>query len=272
MSLITITSSMGTGGITISRQVADALNLELYDDQRLQEEAEKIGISPEHIESLDEKAPGLFSRLLSYKPQAYVDLVQAVVYGVARRGEGVIFGHGAQFLVRDFGCALQVRLYASFPTRIQYLMDKQGMSREAAEKIIQKSDSDRRGFQQYAFHMDWNDPSLYDLIINRDKLSIDSAAKLIIEVAQSQEIKECSISAADTMERLSLGKKIEAEMLKNNFSPLQFHVEVPEKGKALLTGWTRSVENRDRLLQIVKGVQGVSEITSEIAVVTLVGE
>ena len=69
-----------------------------------------------------------------------------------------------------------------------------------------------------------------------------------------------------------LGKKIEAEMLKHNFSPLQFHIEVPEKGKALLTGWTRSAEARERLLQIVKGVQGVSEITSEIAVVTMVGE
>ena len=54
MSLITITSSMGTGGITISRQVADALNLELYDDQRLQEEAATMGISSEDIESLDD--------------------------------------------------------------------------------------------------------------------------------------------------------------------------------------------------------------------------
>ena len=272
MPLITITGSMGTGGMTISRQVADALNLELYDDQRLQEEAANMGISSGDIESLDEKAPGLFSRLLSHKPQTYVDLVQAVIYEVARRGEGVIFGHGAQFLLRDFGCALQVRLHASFPTRIQYLMDKQGMSREAAEKMIEKSDTERRGFQQYAFHMDWNDPTLYDLIINRDKLSLDSAAKLIIEVAQSQEIKECGIGALDTMERLSLGKKIEAEMLKNNFSPLQFHVEVPEKGKALLTGWTRSPEARDRLLQVVKSISGVSEITSEIVVVTMVGE
>ncbi len=272
MPLITITSSMGTGGITISRQVADALNLELYNDERLQEEARKIGISSEDINGLDEKAPGLFSRLLSHKPQTYVDLVQAVIYEVARRGDGVIFGHGAQFLLRDFGCALQVRILASFPTRIQYLMDKQGMSREAAEKMIEKSDSERKGFQQYAFHMDWNNPSLYDLIINRDKLGIDSAAKLIIQVAQSQEIKECGVGALDIMERLSLGKKIEAEMVKHNFSPLQFHVEVPEKGKALLTGWTRSAEARDRLLQIVKGVKGVSEISSEIAVVTMVGE
>jgi cytidylate kinase len=263
---------MGTGGITISRQVADALNLELYDDERLQEEARKIGISSKDIESLDEKAPGLFSRLLSYKPQSYVDLVQAVIYEIARRGEGVIFGHGAQFLLRDFGCALQVRILASFPTRIQYLMDKQGISRDSAEKMIERSDSDRRGFQQYAFHTDWNDPTLYDLIINRDKLGIDSAAKIIIEVAQSQEIKQCSIFALDTMERLSLGKKIEAEMLKHNFSPLQFHVEVPEKGKVLLTGWTRSPEARERLLQVVKSVSGVSDITHEIVIVTMVGE
>ena len=38
MSLITITRSMGCGGALIARRVADELKLDLYDDQRLQEE------------------------------------------------------------------------------------------------------------------------------------------------------------------------------------------------------------------------------------------
>ena len=266
MSLITITRSIGCGGTSIARLVADGLNLDLYDDQRLQKEAIKMGISSEALKGLDEKAPGLFNRLLSHKPQTYLDLTEAVVYEVAHRGEGIILGHGAQMLLRDFGCALHVRIYASESFRIQHLMDQQGMSREAAEKMIHKSDSERRGFLQFAFHKDWNDLSLYDLIINRDKLTTNSAAKLIIEVAQSQEIKACSITALDSMERLSLLKKIEAAILENNFSPLEFHIEVPEKGVARITGWTHAQESKDRLLAVVKGVPGVSDVRSEVVI------
>jgi hypothetical protein len=86
--------------------------------------------------------------------------------------------------------------------------------------------------------MDGNDPSLYALIINLDKLSTDSAATFIMEVAQSEEITASSIRAVDAMERLSLSKSIEAATLKNNLSPLEFHIEVPEKGVAQIMGWT----------------------------------
>ena len=38
MSLMTISKGMGTGGTAIAKRVAEKLNLELYDDQRLQQE------------------------------------------------------------------------------------------------------------------------------------------------------------------------------------------------------------------------------------------
>jgi cytidylate kinase len=271
MSLITITTGIGCEGMAIGQGVADGLNLELYDDQRLQEEAKKLGIQPEILEELDEKAPGLFSRLLSHKPDVYLDLMESVIYKVARRGEGVIMGHGAQLLLRDFGCALHVRIHASEATRIRYLMNQQGLSQEAAAKMIHKNDSERRGFLQFAFHKDWDDPSLYDLIINRDKLSADSTAGLIMQVAQSQEIKECSLTALDAMERLSLSKKIEAALLKNDISPTEFHIEIPQKGVAQVTGWTHSQELKDRVLKVVHEVPEVSEVRSEVAVVPMSG-
>ena len=65
---------------------------------------------------------------------------------------------------------------------------------------------------------------------------------------------------------LSLLKKIEAAILENNFSPLEFHIEVPEKGVARITGWTHAQEPKDRLLAVVKGVPGVSDVRSEVVI------
>ena len=266
MSLITIMSGLGSSAITIAQLVSNELKLVLYDDQKLQQEAVNIGISLEEIKDFDQKAPGLFNRILSYKPQVYLNLMEALVYEVARRGQGIILGHGAQFLLRDFGCGLHVYIFSSESSRIQYLMDQQGMSMDAAEKIIHKSDSERRGFLQFAFHMDWNDPSLYDLIINQDKLGTESAAKLITDVAQSQQIKACSITALYTMERLSLLKKVEAAILKNKISSQGFHIDVPERGIVHITGSLNPLESESGLLEVVKGVSGVLEVKLEVVV------
>jgi len=266
MSLITITSGIGCGEMRIARQVADGLELELYDDQRLQEKAVEMRLSLEDLKGFDEKAPGLFNRLLRRKPEVYLDVLDALIYEIAHQGEGILFGHGAQLLLRDFECALQVRIYSSESFRIKYLMGHRNMTYEAAEKMIHKTDNERSGFFQFAYHMDWDDSSLYDLIVNRDKLGEDSAAKLIIEVAQSEAIAACSLSALDSMERMSLVKKVQAAILKNNISPLEFHIEVPEKGVVYITGSINPLESVGNLLEVVRAVPGVAEVKSEIVV------
>jgi hypothetical protein len=55
---------MGCGALAVTKEVADRLKLELYDDDRLQQEAVSMGYSSEDLKAFDEKAPGLFDRLL----------------------------------------------------------------------------------------------------------------------------------------------------------------------------------------------------------------
>lgn len=257
---------MGSGGTVIADHVAEKLNLELYDDQRLQQEALDMGLRADELKGLDEKAPGFFDRLWGTKPELYLDLMESVVYEVARRGEGVILGHGSQLLLRDFGCALHVLIHASHVSRLERVIDVHGVSREVAEKLIEKSDHEREGFLRYAFHMDANDPSLYDLVINTEKMGTDGAEALIMEVARSQKIKECSISALESMERLSLGKKVQAEFLRNQFDLSLLHLEVGDKGVVYIRGLTRSQEKAQKLVDLARSVPGVNDVKSEVMV------
>jgi cytidylate kinase len=266
MSLITITSGIGSGELSIAKSVSEDLNVELYDDQRLQEEAIKLDISAEEIKNFGRKTPGLLNRLLSHKPDTYLDVMGAVIYEVASRGEGIILGHGAPWLLEDFGCALHVRVFASESSRTRNLMDQLGLTRSSAENMIRKNDNQRKGFLQFTFHMDWDDPSLFDLIINQDKLGADSAAGLIAEAAQSYKIKECSLTALDSMERLSLLKRVEAALMRNRISSLDLHIEVPEAGVVHISGSLNPLESEANLLEVVRGVPGVSKVQSEVVV------
>lgn len=267
MPLITMTRNIGCGGSTIARLVAEGLNLELYDDRKLQEEAVRMGVKSEELEGIDEKVPGFFDRIFSQKPNIYLDLMEAVVYDVAKKGQGVIMGHGSQILLREFGCALHVRVFASETFRIQHLMNQQDLSHEMARKLIHKSDHELERFLRFSFHKDWNDLSLYDLIINCEKLGTKLPAEMIMETARSDEIKECSMKAMDAMERLSLSKNVEASILKSNINLHSFHLEVPEKGLVEVSGWTDTKEAKKHLLKVVKSVPGVSDAQDKIGVV-----
>lgn len=259
MSLITISQNLGSGGMAIARQVAAELKIDLYDDSRLQAEALKLNIRSDAIKKLDKKAPRLFDRILGINPDVYLDLMQAVVYEASRHGRGVIIGHGSQILLRDFGCALHVRVHASRARRVQNLMKEQNLNQESAEKLIRKSDSERNGFFQFAFQRDLDDPSLYDLIINTEKIGNNVAAKTIIDLAASEEISSCSLTALEAMEKISQTKKVEAVLLENDINLTMLHVEVPQKGTVHINGMTVTQDEKDRIL---KAIQAMPEITN----------
>jgi cytidylate kinase len=266
MSLITISGGVGCGAEKVARLVAEAAKLDLYDDPRLQQEAVKMGIRSEDLKGLDEKAPGFFDVLRGRSPELYLDVMESVIYEVSRSGQGVIMGHGSQFLLRDFGCAFHVLIHASQPYRIKQLVDQQKLSSRTAEKMMNKTDHEHRGFMRFAFHMDWNDPSLYDLVINTEKFGPGGAANLILDALKSQAIQECSLNALESMERMSLMKKVEAALLKEQFSFTQFHVEVPEKGTVQIYGYTSTPDNKKRMLETAKKVAGVTKIVDEVGV------
>jgi cytidylate kinase len=266
MSLLTISSPFGSGGNEIAQIVADGLNLEIYDDRKLLELAPEAGIRPEDLKDL--RRPGFLDRIFSNKPQVYLEYMDSIIFEVSRKGNGVIIGHGSQMLLQDFGCALHVRIQAAEAARIQYVAQKRGLSEEAARKLIHKLDSKHRGFFRLAFGKDLNDPSLYDLIVNCEKLGHESAAGLIIEAANAEEIHACSLTALEAMEKLSLVKKVQAALLKDNLDDNLLTVDVSKTGVIELGGLTHSQELLERIIEVVHKVPGVSKVHSEIVVAT----
>lgn len=263
MSLITVTTSTGCGARAVTKAVAERLKLELYDDDRLQQEAVGMGYSSEDLKAFDEKAPGLFDRLLRRRPEIYDELMAGVIYEVARRGEGVIVGHGSFYFLKDFTCALHLRFHASNPFRVRRLVDTQKVSPETALKMIENRDTELKGFLDFLFQIDWNDLSLYDLVINVDKLGTDAAAEMIVNLAQTEYIQECSLTALESMEKLSLLKKVEAAVLKDNINPQELHIEVPEPGVVKLTGLINPMRTVAGVTELIKSVSGVEKIICE---------
>ena len=267
MTLLTISALWGCGARKIAGQVAQKLGLELFDDDRLQEEALRMGVRSDELKALEEKAPGLYDRLMGKNPEIYMDILQSVVYKVAREGEGVIVGHGSQLLLRDFGCALHIRIHASTDARIGNLMAAHDLSHETAERLIRRKDNEIRDFFKFAFGLHFNDLGLYDLVLNTTKISTQTAVEHILGLARSDDVKECSLKALESMERLSLEKKVRALLLEEKISLNQISVEIPDVGKVYLYGIASSDGMKTRAEEIVKGIPEVAQVESDITVI-----
>lgn len=267
MPLITITQNFGSNGLAIARKVAEGLGCELFDDRKLHELVQQKGISAQEISHLDEKSPGFWDLFFKSRPQIYVNVLEAVVYEVAHRGEGVIIGHGSQLLLKDFDCAFHVRILTSEGRRAERLAAEQGIGREAALKLIRQRDREGAGFFKFAFQLDMDDPGLYDLIINTQRLGAATVAKLVISAVRSEDIRACSLNALEAMERLSVEKRVRAALLENRIDDRNIVIEVAGGGVASVAGVSSTAEEKKRIEAVVGRVPGVSKVVSGVEVI-----
>ncbi|RLC29569.1 hypothetical protein DRH13_05535 [Candidatus Woesebacteria bacterium] len=263
MYFITFTEMVGSKGEEISKKVAAALNYPYFGEKELAEAATKSGFLDD-MKELDEKGPTLLERFFSERPKIYLDRLQSVIYDEARKGDRVFFGRGSHMLLNAFDCAFHVLMTGSEEKRIQMVMEQNQAGREIAKKIIERSDHDKRGFIRFAFDEDWLNPKLYDLILNTDKLSVDSAVKLVVDAARSDEIKACGIDSVDLLGRLALQQKAESVLLELGIGRSRVFMNVEDINTIRIYGITNSLEEKERIEGSVSKIAGVKRVINEI--------
>ena len=268
MPLITINYNFGTDGRSVAQSIAQRFDVALYDDAKLHSIVKKTDKYNSSDYQFDSKAPGFWDRLRGREPQLYLDIMEAGVYDIAQGGEGVIIGHGSQMLLRDFTCAFHVRLLSDLNFRAANLAASQSISRNSAENLIGRYDKNRQTFFRYAFEMDIDDPSLYDLVINMGKMKENTITKVIVDAIESEDIQTCSFDALSKMKRLSLERTVHAELLKNNIDISTLSIDVTESGNTDITGAAVSQEEKDKIPEIVKNINGISQVTVDLNVWT----
>jgi cytidylate kinase len=271
MNFITFTEMIGSKGKDISKRVAAEMNYFYFGEEELFNTARKSGFLND-FKKLDEKGPTLFEKVFSERPKVYLDRLQSVIYEEAQKGDTVFFGRGSQLLLNAFGCALHVLVTGSDEKRIQMVMERKLVTREVAEKIVAQSDHDRKGFIRFAFDEDWLNPKLYDLIVNTDKLSVDSAVKMVIDAAKSDEIGACGLDSIDLLGRLSLQRKVESALLELDTNGSHVFMNVEDIDTVRLTGLTNLEEKKEKIEKNVKKIPGVRRVINEIQVIKVASD
>ena len=99
---------------------------------------------------------------------------------LAKTGHSIIVGRGGNRITENLSNVLNVRLIGSRDVRLRYIIEHLGVSDKLADDLLKREDTARRNFvRQHSTDID--DPYLYDLVINTDRLSDQGVAACIID-------------------------------------------------------------------------------------------
>ncbi|HEX2909349.1 MAG TPA: cytidylate kinase-like family protein [Chloroflexia bacterium] len=201
MPLITISHQVGSEGRRIGQMVAQKLKLPYIDREIVQGVAQRLGITEEVAESLDEHADHMvdqifkaFSMDLAYpmdedETNRFVDVLtysqatQAVLDTVAKSGNAVIAGHGANFYLAKRANFLSVYIFAPLEKRIEKVMQRDKVDHNEATRMVHHNDTERCHYIKSIYKADWRDPDNYHLLINSAYTSPELASELIVKAS-----------------------------------------------------------------------------------------
>lgn len=183
--VVTISRQMGAGGTEIAQKLAEMLGepWRVWDQQIIDAIANHAEVRREIVQSLDEHAQGEIDTVVKsllgvggIEAPSYRKHLAEVLLSIERAGFAIILGRGANFLLPR---ALNVRLRASMPVRIQRVMEQMHLTREQAERAIRDSDRERAAFVKQTFGRNIEEDGAYDLIIYTDDLNPEGTARII---------------------------------------------------------------------------------------------
>ena len=258
MYFITVSRKMGTKGTEIAKLVAKELKYAFYDTEDIEKKAEEMGFLAD-IREVNGKLPPPLKRFFSYRTEINLDRLYVVIYELARQGSSVILGRGGNMLFRSLPYALHVRVIASQEKRVRNLVER-GYKREAAVMAMEKSDHERESFIRFAFHRDWDNPELYDIVLNMDKLTVNIAADMILCAARADEVRGRTGDVINSLDMMELAVRVGTALAEAGFPSSYVSAFVNEPGKVRLTGvvqvpWEKSAA--ERTAKKVKGVESV---------------
>lgn len=190
MAIITISHQMGAGGPEIGMALAQRLGYRYVDQELLQDAVRRYGLVEEKLSHLDESKPSLFERF-DAETRHYITILQTTLLEFAESDDVVLQGRGGQWLLRGIPHVLRVRLIAPFEHRVRQWIKRsaeltgEAPNQRAAADFVRRDDSEKKGRMRYLYEVDIDEPTLYDIIVNTEKLPIEAVVDMIDRVARN---------------------------------------------------------------------------------------
>lgn len=274
MTVIAMTREMGSKGRDVALALSEDLGLELMQHQLIEHIADKMHMGEAAVNRLLEGKSGMFERWGVSEKNLSLYTTEEILE-VAIKGNVLIRGWGATYVLRSVPHALCVRICASKENRARVVMERIGLEdQELAVKEIERNDAAHSRTMQGLFNVDWRDPLLYDLVLNTDRLSVSACSSIIKHTVTDEMFQETPESRA-VLEHKALEARVRSALRNDSRtarpSP-SFEVKVEKNtNQVTLTGVVFDREFKKAAQDIVLSVPGVKGVDDQLFLVSYYG-
>jgi cytidylate kinase len=263
MPVIALTQGMGSLAQDIAEQLARDLGLTALQHEVAERVASKMHVSKSLIGRLRGGKAGTIERLTADRSSMAVYSAEEVLE-TAARGNVVLRGWGATALLRPVPHVPCVRIMRPFAKRVDWLMAELDTDeRDLAEAEIRRSDHANATRMHDQFGVDWGDPVLFDLVLNTDRLSVDTCVQQIKGLLARPEFAETEASRAQ-LQGLALGAHVRSALRAHEDThDVNVNIECSE-GRVSLTGIVLNAAERKLTEQVAAGVAGVTSVDNQL--------
>jgi cytidylate kinase len=183
----------------------------------------------------------------------------------AREGNLVYHGFAGHLLLPGVSHVLRVRIIADMEYRIRAAVRELGLTREEAAPLIRAQDeqSMKRALSLYGVR--WNDPSLYDVVLNLDHIGTESAVHILLGIAGLDEFRPTDESRC-AFENLALGSRVWAVLATDHRTRRADIRVMSVDGVVTITGNVGSEKVLAALPHVAGEIEGVKEVRCEAAI------
>jgi len=251
--ILTISRQYGSGGREIGQAVARELGYRYVDRDTLL--AGLCGDGPQWeqwAKNFDEHDPSIWERY-DWSFRGFAALVQRCIHEQALHGGVVIMGRGANFALKGVPHAYRVRVEAPLDIRIERIMLREQVNRDAAKLLCERTDHDRARFLHSLYGGRWDDPAEYDRVLTVTSQAVDAEVRDICENLKRLPVTESALSdlaVRSAAARVRAGIAIDRTL----FVPV-FDV-IAEAGTVVLRGVTHSPAEHARIETQAKRLAG----------------
>jgi cytidylate kinase len=183
---VTLSRRHGAGGDAVAAALGQLTGWAVYDRELVDFIAENAHVHQRVVSTLDERRLSeteIWMRTLidsgAMAPDKYLKHLLKVLASLFAHGQTIVVGRGAHLVVNPEQ-AVRVLITAPLEWRTQRLMEKRGIDKREAQKVITDVDATRAAFIRRYFHVDTNDHTIFDLVINSEHTQPQQAARIIL--------------------------------------------------------------------------------------------
>jgi cytidylate kinase len=101
----------------------------------------------------------------------------------------VVIGRGANVVTGALDSAFHVRLVGSLEARVALVQEYEHLDPPTASRYAHEKDLGRKRYLKKYYGEDIDDPLLYHLVVNTDRMSHEEAARTIVEAVSAHPVE-----------------------------------------------------------------------------------